>query len=199
MGRCREVWARQDVLHPAGVALVFCDRRILSSGPSDDQGGLPPLGFRRTGAPPRILEVDPDTIGKAVALFQRYAVGTVSIAQLAAETGFEPMRIQQILRNPVYNGWVRRHRGPTEERRPASWRSDPPVSDDLWATVERVRRVQARGGGPRRRARVDLLAGLLVCVCGRRVRGDGRFADGRHRKLHPEPCDAWETAGPLWR
>ena len=33
--------------------------------------------------------------------------------------------------------------------------------------------------------------GLLECVCGRRLRSDGRFSDGRHRKLHPEPCEAW--------
>ena len=32
---------------------------------------------------------------------------------------------------------------------------------------------------------------LGKCVCGRRLRSDGTFADGRHRKLHPEPCEAW--------
>src|SRR5450759_440423 len=76
----------EDGLHPAGVALVMCDRRILSSDPHDwdelvaeaasaerysrrlaerigdgyaskfekhhDQGGLPPLGFRRGSEPP---------------------------------------------------------------------------------------------------------------------------------------------------
>jgi hypothetical protein len=31
---------------------------------------------------------------------------------------------------------------------------------------------------------------LLECVCGRRIRSDGTFADGRHRKLHPDPCEA---------
>jgi hypothetical protein len=36
-----------------------------------------------------------------------------------------------------------------------------------------------------------LLGGLLECVRGRRVRSDGTFADGRHRKLHPQPCEAW--------
>jgi len=35
------------------------------------------------------------------------------------------------------------------------------------------------------------LGGLLECVCGRRLRGDGRFADGRHRKLHVGPCAEW--------
>jgi hypothetical protein len=28
-------------------------------------------------------------------------------------------------------------------------------------------------------------------VCGRLPRSDGTFADGRHRKLHLEPCEAW--------
>ena len=93
--------------------------------------------------------------------------------------------------NPLYNGWIRRHRGPNETRRPAPWRANPPVSDALWARVEDVRRAKARGGGPHHRGRVDLLAGLLECVCGRRVRSDGTFADGRHRKLHPSPCPAW--------
>ena len=30
-----------------------------------------------------------------------------------------------------------------------------------------------------------------MCVCGRRLRNDGTFADGRHRKHHPNPCEAW--------
>jgi hypothetical protein len=110
---------------------------------------------------------------------------------LSAETGLEATRIQPILRNPIYNGWVRRHRGRDEERRPAAWRSGPPVDDALWASVERVRRVKTRDGRPRNRGRVDLLAGLLECPCGRRIRSDGTFADGRHRKLHPDPCEAW--------
>jgi hypothetical protein len=54
-----------------------------------------------------------------------------------------------------------------------------------------IRRSKTRGGGPRRRSRVDLLAGLLECVCGRRLRSDGTFADGRHRKLHVAPCERW--------
>lgn len=185
----------EDELHPAGVAVVMCDRRILSSDPHDwdelveeftdaerysrrlaekitdgyagkfdmpsDQAGLPPLGFRRTTEEPYVLEIDPETIGPAVGLFERYALGNVSIKQLAAETGLEAERIGNIIKNPIYNGWMRRHRGPDEERRPAAWRADPPVSDELWGTVERVRRLRSRGGGPRKRGRVDLLSGLL--------------------------------------
>ena len=102
-----------------------------------------------------------------------------------------------ILMNPLYNGWIRRHRrSDRESRKPAPWRANPPVSDELWARVEDVRRAKTRGGGPKRRDRVDLLGGLLECVCGRRLRNDGTFADGRHRKLHADPCEAWGTQGP---
>jgi hypothetical protein len=77
------------------------------------------------------LEVDPATIHTAVALFERYAIGTVSIERVGRETGLEPDRIRYILRNPLYNGWIRRHRGTAETRRAAAWRSNPPVSDEL--------------------------------------------------------------------
>ncbi len=79
-------------------------------------------------------------------------------------------RVGGHLRDPAprdigpYNGWIRRHRGPCEARRPAPWRSDPPVSDAMWARVEEVRRAKTRGGGARDRGRVDLLGGLLICV-----------------------------------
>ena len=215
----------EDELHPNGVALVMCDRKILSSDPSDwdeliseaagaekysrrlseritegyaakfdqerDPGGHAALGFRRLPDPPHTLEVDPDRMPIAVGLFERYALGNVSAAQLEAETGLAATRIRMILMNPLYNGWSRRHRGPNETRRPASWRSNPPVSDELWARVEEVRRAKTRGGGPKNWDRVDLLGGLLECVCGRQLRNDGTFADGRHRKLHANPCEAW--------
>jgi DNA invertase Pin-like site-specific DNA recombinase len=220
----------EDHLHPAGVALVMCDRRILSSDPGDwdelvaesagaekysrrlseritegyaakftqenDPGGHAPLGFRRSPEPPNVLQIDPETIGTAAGLFERYALGTVSAQQLAAETRLEASRIRCILMNPIYNGWIRRHRGPNETRKPAPWRSKPPVPDELWARVEEVRRAKCRGSGPRRRDRVDLLGGLLHCVCGRRIRSDGAAADRKPRKLHPGPCPAW---GPTAR
>jgi hypothetical protein len=47
------------------------------------------------------------------------------------------------------------------------------------------------GSGPRKRDRVDLLGGLLYCVCGRRIRSDGCSANGHFRKVHPKPCEAW--------
>jgi hypothetical protein len=157
-----------------------------------DPGGHAGLGFRRLPEPPRTLEVDPATIGTAVSLFERYALGNVSARDLAEETGLAETRIRMILMNPLYNGWVRRHRGRDEVRRPAPWRADPPVSDELWARVESVRREKTRGGGPRHRGRRDLLAGLLHCSCGRRIRSDGRMGStDRVAKLHADPCAAW--------
>ena len=89
-----------------------------------------------------------------------------------------------------------------ETRRPAPWRARPPVSDELWARVEEIRRGKTRGGGPKRHDRVDLLGGLLECVCGCRIRNDGTFGDGRHGKLHANPCEAWgrkaRLADAIW-
>jgi hypothetical protein len=136
--------------------------------------------------------VDPETIGTAVALFERYALGNVSAKDLEEETGLAASGIRMILMNPLYNGWIRRHRrSDRESLKPAPWRANPPASDDLWARVEDVRRTRTSGGGPRDRDRVDLLGGLLACVCGRHLRNDGTFGDGRHRKHHPNPCDDW--------
>ena len=159
-----------------------------------DPGGHAPLGFRRSPEPPNTLQIDPATIGVAVGLLERYALGTPSAQQLAAETGLEASRIRCILMNPLHNGWVRRHRGPNETRRLAPWRSNAPVSDELWARVEEVRRAKIKGAGPHRRDRVDLLGGLLECVCGRRIRSDGWAADRPYRKLHPKPCPEWGMA-----
>ncbi len=50
----------------------------------NDPGSHAPLGFRRSQQPPNVLEVDPATIGTAVGLFERYALGTVSSKGLAA-------------------------------------------------------------------------------------------------------------------
>ncbi len=76
------------------------------------------------------------------------------------------------------------------------------MSDELWARVEDVRRGKTRGGGAKRHDRVDLLGGLLECVCGLRIRNDGTFGDGRHRKLHVNPCEAWgrkaRLADAIW-
>jgi len=143
----------EDELHPNGVALVMCDRKILSSDPSDwdeliseaagaekysrrlseritegyaakfdqerDPGGHAGLGFRRLPEPPHTLEIDRERMPMVVGLFERYALGNVSATQLEEETGLAATRIRMILMNPLYNGWIRRHRGKNETRRPA--------------------------------------------------------------------------------
>lgn len=235
----------EDGLHPAGVAWVMCDRRLLSSDARDwdqivseaheaekyskrlsekisdglsarfrtrDQWGHPPLGFRRVASGPKgpsVLEVDPATIGQAVGLFRRYALGNVSMEQLAQDTDLEMPRVRDILKNPIYNGWVRRNtrekvdpqrvdsmrwrRRPVHEHElsEARWRSNPPVSDALWERVQQVRAERTRAGGPRREDRVDLLAGLLYCVCGAYVRADGFNGAKQHRRRHERPCEVW--------
>ena len=43
---------------------------------------------------------------------------------------------------------------------------------------------------------------MIECVCGLRIRNDGTFGDGRHRKLHVNPCEAWgrkaRLADAIW-
>ena len=189
-----EAWAREAVEAEAysrrlgkrireGYAAKY--RRLA------DPGGRAPLGFVRV-PPARTLAVDPATIGVAVRLFERYATGTVSIDDLAAEAGLRPSGLQEILRNPVYNGWVTRK----GERTAAAWRTAPPVEDALWSRVEELRDRRRRHGGSRRPAegRVDLLRGILQCVCGQRIRTDGTMGTPpRTRKLHPDHgrCPHW--------
>ena len=167
----------EDGLHPAGVALVMCDRRILSPDPHDwneliseahqadrysrrlgerisdgyaakfqrlgDQAGNAPWGLRRTGET-HTLEPDPDTVGDVVTAFERYAAGNVTHDMLADELDVGVEQVRKALRNPIYNGWAIRHRG--RERTPAPWRTDPPVSDELWERVQAVREIRTHGG-----------------------------------------------------
>jgi hypothetical protein len=140
------------------------------------------------------------TVGARIAClssFYRFLIRMGLVVSNPTDTVERPRSVQAPARgygaDPLYNGWIRRHRGPNEARRPAPCRANPPVSDELWAWVEEVRRAKFKGAGPRNRDRVDLLGGLLECVCGRRIRSDGCAVDGRYRKLHPKPCGAWGT------
>ncbi len=156
-----------------------------------DQAGSPGLGFLRTPAPESRLAIDPTTMPRAVALFERYAGGDVSLSQLAAEDGELGVEgVRAILANPLYNGWAVRHRErPDESRSPAPWRSDPPVSDELWSRVQAVRGARRRSGGGRP-WRVHLLAKRLWCRCGRRLRADVVVHRGysTRRYRHDAPC-----------
>lgn len=91
-----------------------------------DPGGWAPMGFRRDPNT-RLLQIDPDTIGSAVDLFIRYASGAASMLDLARATGIHEDAIREVLRNPIYNGWVRRRGEPDQ---PAPWRDRPPSPTD---------------------------------------------------------------------
>ena len=162
-----------------------------------DQAGNPSWGFRRVGGR---LEVDPETIDDVVRVFERFASAGVSMNQLSAETSVGIERVRKALRNPIYNGWAQRHRG--RERIPAPWRANPPVSDELWERVQAVRQRRTHGGcrpGFWRRG-IDLLGGLLYCVCGARIMTNGTGGTPpRPRRLHPRPaCERWGGYAIVW-
>lgn len=156
-----------------------------------DQGGAAPLGFQRVGHDRR-LAIDPETIAVPVSAFTMYATGTVSYAEVGEAIGVEAGSIREILRNPIYNGWVRRHRrSAAEERKPAPWRAAPPVSDDLWERVSELRTRRTRSSGPRATDRPrPLLSGLLRCSCETRIRSNGTRR-GSAQLIHPGECERW--------
>lgn len=156
-----------------------------------DPGGNAPLGFIRVNG---LLTIDQATIGRAVGVFERYATGTLSLVELGFETGLDPDALRMIVRNPIYNGWVVRHRrSPVEQRRPAAWRDDPPVPDELWQRVQDVRHRRHTGGGHPTPRHAYLLNGVLFCECGTRIRAE--MNAGRRRYRHPgEPCPAWSKS-----
>jgi DNA invertase Pin-like site-specific DNA recombinase len=165
-----------------------------------DQGGNAPLGFHRVGQS-HALAVDPRTIDSAVRMFERYASGTVSIDEAAAEAALAGDRVRSMLANPIYNGWVRRYgRSRHGDKVSASWRASPPVDDDLWERVQEVRRLRTRGlGAPRRRKAIDPLSGLLHCLCGRRIRANGTSGSPpKHQRIHPGHCEAWGGPAAVW-
>lgn len=191
-----EAWAREAVEAEAYSRRLA--RRIAEAYAAKfrtgDQGGSAGLGFRRTSPPESRLAIDPAAMPRAVALFELYATGINSFRQLEAETGISADAIRAILANPLYNGWAVRHRRSAHQvRTPAPWRVAPPVDDELWARVQRVRSERANGGGGQAR-RIHLLAGRLWCTCGRRVRADSAHqVSGRivRRYRHPRSCGAW--------
>jgi hypothetical protein len=78
--------------------------------------------------------------------------------------------------------------------RPARWREEPPVSDELWALVQEVRQDRDTGGGRSPIRHAHLLAGRLRCVCGARIRAEATTKKRRwtmRRYRHRDRCGAW--------
>ncbi|MBX3031433.1 MAG: recombinase family protein [Chloroflexi bacterium] len=196
-----EQWARETVEAEAYSRRL--GRRVTEAYGAKfrrhkDPGGNAPLGFVRDDD--GFLMPDPSSIGRAVAVFERYGEGTVSLVGLEAETGIDREALKVMIRNPIYNGWVRRHRRqPDEQVLPAAWRDDPPVSDALWARVQEVRAERYHGGGRPTPRHIHMLAGLLVCRCGARIRAttDVKRTPYRRRYQHERVCDQWD--GPRTR
>lgn len=159
-----------------------------------DQAGSPGFGFMRTPQPEARLAVDPDTMPRAVALFERYAQGDLSYREAASWAGMTESAVRGILTNQLYNGWaVRSRRSADEVRIAAPWRSSPPVSDELWARVAEVRVQRAKAAGRARARHVHLLAKRMWCECGRGVRADtSRQKNGTivRRYVHQD-CPLW--------
>lgn len=197
-----ELWAREAVeaeAYSRRLAKRISEGYAAKFRRHADQAGSAPLGFQRTPERPHLLEVDPTTIRRVVDLFHRYATDTVSLTALAEEAGLSEPALRVILANPIYNGWVRRHRrGRDEERAPAPWRSAPPIDDALWARVAEVRRARWTGGGRPTRRHDHLLAGRLFCAsCGTRVRAEATTKRRRwtfRRYRHRDRCSAWQQA-----
>jgi DNA invertase Pin-like site-specific DNA recombinase len=220
--------AVENNLHPAGVAVLFCDERVLTSNPDQwdawtneareaesyshklgrriregyeakfrrfaDPGGRAPIGFVRTTERPFVLTVDPETIGYVVHLFEEYATGSVSADELARREGISAEGLKETLRNPIYNGWVKRK----GDRQPATWRADPPVSDTLWERVATIRERRTRGGGTKRTDVIDPLAKLVRCVCGSSIRSFGLRPQG-HTRYHSQPDCPEAPPQRLWQ
>ena len=137
-----------------GIAAKFRTHR--------DPGGHPALGFRRSGGLRPVLEPDPAHIGEAREIFELYASGRYSddtLALEAARRGYvsvgtgRPLSaagIAELLRNPVYNGYLVRYRGfSDEERVEAPWRRRRGRGRRRHRPARLGRPVGARAGDPR--------------------------------------------------
>jgi hypothetical protein len=210
------VRAQVDNLDRARAIAAGMYSKFRSSG---DPGGHPAFGFRRAAGPRPTLEPDPLHIEEAIHLFELYATGEYTDESLALEASrlghVAPMTgraltakgMTDLLRNPIYNGWVVRFRGfADEERVQAPWRVrtkvnpdgstdtvlDPPVSDELWERVQDIRARRTTVAGRRRTDRV-YVPNLRCHGCGIRLHGHA----GNHvrRMGHPKPlCPSWQSA-----
>jgi DNA invertase Pin-like site-specific DNA recombinase len=144
-----------------------------------DAGGFntkAPVGYKnvtRTRTQRAHVVVDPERAPLIVRMFERYAGGDVSLADLSEELfdlglrtkrglPFSQERIRKLLHHPFYKGTtVYRH-----QERPGV--HEPLVSSELWETVQEVSERRHRSTGDKG-ARFYLLRGLLWCgACGHR-------------------------------
>jgi hypothetical protein len=161
-----------------------------------DQAGSPGFGFTRTPQPEARLAIDPVAMGRVVRLFEEYAAGDVSYAELAERHGLAEGHIRSILTNRLHSGWSVRHRRSADQvLLPMPWRDDPPVSDELWSRIDELRSRRVRTAGRRHPRRVHLLAKRLWCTCGRAITAETHTGRSgvRHRRYRHDRCDRWSV------
>lgn len=56
------------------------------------------------------MAIDPIPMARVVRLFEEYAVGDVTYAELGERHGLKMQHIRSILTNRIYNGWAVRER-----------------------------------------------------------------------------------------
>ena len=133
---------------------------------ADQGGGLVPLGFHRT-SDRKLLEVDPDRMPQAVAVWELAAQGLADAA-IAAQTDLSLWVVRGVLRSPLYAGRLR-------DGRPTSFPS--PLEPSTIEAALAFRRGRTRAGNRLRQNRTYALSGGGPLVCGRcglAAKGDTR-------------------------
>ena len=181
-----------------------------------DPGGHPATGFRRAGYPRPVLEPDPETMPSVVRLFELFGTGDYTDSNIAAEAArlglVAPMTgrpltakgVGEVLRNPIYNGWVVRFRGFADEQRvEAPWRRrtnpmaaivvEPAGQRRAMGRVQALRRERATIGVRRRPIDRVYVPNMKCAGCGSDLYGHA--GNGIRRMVHPMPlCPDWRDA-----
>ena len=203
----------EDHLHPAGVALVMCDRRILSSDPRDwdelvaesagaerysrrlseriTEGYGAKFDRRTTRAAMRALGSGDRRSRPTPWRSTRTTIGmrgrpvrtlcTRHLERRAARRRDRPRSLAHPLHpdEPDLQRLDTPTPGPNQTRRPAPWRANPPVSDELWARVEEVRRAKSRAAD--RAGEIEWICWAVcstACAADASAATDGRRTDG---------------------
>jgi DNA invertase Pin-like site-specific DNA recombinase len=148
----------------------------------DDPGGRAPLGLARVGERQLLAPLEGPDLERARTAFTRYATGTRSDREIAAELGLTEAGVAEILTNPLYAGRVVRHKGrPDEEERSA--RFIAPVDPALFERVQELRAEHSTRHPGATIRRVYPTVRLMRCTsCGSTYYGDAN--NGKRRIRH---------------
>lgn len=160
------------------------------------QGGWPhraPTGYVNDKST-RTIVVEPESAEFVRIAFRRYATGTVSLSDLAAELhalGFRSREgkrvgssaLHKMLRNPFYRGLLP-YKGQT-----VPGRHEPLVSPELFALVQEV--FEPRRNGSKGSKHAFTLRGFLTCAeCGCKITAERQKGHAYYRCTHGKGRDA---------